>query len=116
MERDKRLPKYSYPMWKEYMLGIFEKKMSTREFLRQFQKKDESDRCYFERMRSHRECIFENDELIFEVALLGLRFYKEETLRGCEVIESVFLKMMSLFLKLHCLDSDFIKKRLKDLL
>ncbi|KAF9762733.1 hypothetical protein NGRA_1796 [Nosema granulosis] len=47
MVRDKRLSKYTYPMWKEYMLGIFLKKMNIREFLRLFQKKDKSSRSYF---------------------------------------------------------------------
>ncbi len=68
----------TYEPWKSYMLNKFDKKMSIRDFLREYQKKDELCRAYSERMRSIGEDLFDNDELVLEVAFLVLRFFREE--------------------------------------
>ncbi|KAF9761680.1 hypothetical protein NGRA_2462 [Nosema granulosis] len=80
------------------MCEKFGNKTSIRAFLRSFQRKDESCRTYFERMRDIGEELFEDDELISEVAYLGLRQYKEsieEHALSYRAIDEDFLKTVS---------------------
>ncbi|KAF9744823.1 hypothetical protein NGRA_3564, partial [Nosema granulosis] len=67
-----------YSEWKGRMLEKFDKGMSKKEYLRCYQFKEESCHDFFERMVSEGRKILTDEEWILEIALLGLRKYKEE--------------------------------------
>ncbi|KAF9742132.1 hypothetical protein NGRA_3633, partial [Nosema granulosis] len=78
LEVNKKFRNMGYQEWKGRMLAKFDKGLTKKEYLRCCQRKDELCFEYFTRMAYEGRKIIEDEELIFEISLLGIKRYKEE--------------------------------------